>query len=134
MIEERGDGMAVVGGLSDSAGPPPSGGEGGPRLKHSDGPWLRAAGGAEALVTHLGPVRAELSLAHQGLMAGAGRLTALAELAAVRESWERRIHAAQGECGSLAARLRDVARTHGATNGAVRSSFAAVRTGGGDER
>ncbi|MGW0788553.1 hypothetical protein ACWD04_09900 [Streptomyces sp. NPDC002911] len=121
--------MAVVRGLSDPAGPP-SGGDRGPRLKHSDGPWLRAAGGAEELVTHLGPVRGELGRAHQGLMAGAGRLTALAELAAVRESWERRIQAAQGECGSLAAKLRDVARTQGATSEAVGSSFAAVAVPG----
>ncbi|MFJ8887978.1 hypothetical protein ACIRJR_31880 [Streptomyces sp. NPDC102402] len=118
-------GVAEVGGADDPAGPPVGGG-GGPRLKHSDGPWLRAAGGAEELVTHLQPVRAELALAHTGLMAGAGRLTALAELAAVRESWERRIQAAQGECGSLAAKLRSVARTQGATNEAVGSSIAAV--------
>ncbi|MFC8230929.1 hypothetical protein [Streptomyces sp. NPDC057287] len=117
--------MAVVGVADDPAGPPGAGGQG-PRLKHSDGPWLRAAGGAEELVAHLGPVRSELALAHAGLMAGAGRLTALAELAAVRESWERRIQAARGECGSLAAGLRAVARTQGATNEAVRSSFASV--------
>ncbi|MFJ9057087.1 MULTISPECIES: hypothetical protein [unclassified Streptomyces] len=127
-------GVAVVGVADDPAGPPSAGGRG-PRLKHSDGPWLRAAGGAEELVAHLGPVRGELALAHAGLMAGAGRLTALAELAAVRESWERRIQAAQGECGSLAAKLRDVARTQGATNEAVRSSFAAVAVPrAGDER
>ncbi|MFI2777773.1 hypothetical protein [Streptomyces sp. ALB3] len=122
--------MTVVQGLSDPVGPAGGGGQG-PRLKHSDGPWLRAAGGADELVSHLGPVRGELAVAHQGLLAGAGRLTALAELAAVRESWERRIQAAQGECGSLAAKLRDVARTQGATNEAVRSSFAGVfpRTG-----
>ncbi|MFE4451848.1 hypothetical protein [Streptomyces sp. NPDC056796] len=85
-------------------------------------------------MTHLGPVRAELDLAHQGLMTGAGRLTALAELAAVRESWERRIQAAQGECGSLAAGLRDVARIQGATDEAVRSSFAPVSPCAGDAR
>jgi len=118
-------GMVVVRGPSDPTEAPSGGGQG-PRLKHDDGPWLRAAGGADELVTHLGPVRGELGVAHQGLMAGAGRLTALAELAAVRESWERRIQAAQSECGSLAAKLRDVARTQGATNEAVRSSFAAV--------
>jgi hypothetical protein len=128
-------GVAVVQRLSDLAGPS-GGGDSGRRLKHSDGPWLRAAGGAEALVTHLGPVRSELALAHEGLMAGAGRLSALAELAAVRESWERRIKAAQGECGSLAGKLRDVARTQGETNEAVRSSFAslAVPAPRGDER
>lgn len=118
-------GVAEVREPSDPAGPPSGSGQG-PRLRHSDGPWLRAAGGAEELVTHLGPVRNELSLAHAGLMVGAGRLTALAELKAVRESWERRFQAAQGECGSLAASLRAVARTQGATDEAVRSSLAAV--------
>lgn len=126
-------GMTVVHGTSDPAGP--SGGGGcGPRLKHSDGPWLRAAGGAEELVTHLGPVRHDLASAHGGLLAGAGRLTALAELAAVRESWERRIQAAQGECGSLAGKLREVARIQGATDEAARSSLAAVAPCKGDER
>ncbi|MFG2922035.1 hypothetical protein ACGFYA_10965 [Streptomyces sp. NPDC048305] len=126
--------MALVGGPSDPV-EPPSAGVQGPKLKHSDGPWLRAAGGADELVTHLAPVRTELATAHAGLMAGAGRLFALAELAAVRESWERRIRAAQGECGSLAGKLRSVARIQGATNEDVRSSMAAVpvpRTG--DER
>ncbi|MEU5657427.1 hypothetical protein ABZ802_17635 [Streptomyces sp. NPDC047737] len=117
--------MTVVRRLSDLAGPS-GGGDRGQGLKHSDGPWLRAAGGADELVAHLGPVRGELAAAHEGLLAGAGRLTALAELAAVRESWERRIQAAQGECGSLAGKLRAVARAQGATNEAVRSSFAPV--------
>ncbi|MEU5714982.1 hypothetical protein AB0G71_04170 [Streptomyces sp. NPDC020403] len=111
----------------------PGGGSGGrPALRHSDGPWLRAAGGTEGLVTQLGPVRTELAAAHEGLVAGAGALKALAELDAVRESWQRRIEAARGECGSLAGKLRAVARAQGETNEAVRSSFAPVagRTGG----
>ncbi|MFD9542720.1 hypothetical protein [Streptomyces sp. NPDC060022] len=120
--------MAGVQGLSDPAGPVgpagPPGGGGREQLRHSDGPWLRAAGGAEALRTHLGPVPSELALAHQGLTAGAGDLSALAELGTVRTSWERRIAAAQGECASLAGKLRAVARIQGATNEAVRSSFA----------
>ena len=85
-------------------------------------------------MTQLGPVSGELDLAHQGLMAGAGRLTALAELAAVRESWVRRIQAARGECGSLATGLRAVARTQGATNESVRSSFTAVMPCEGEAR
>lgn len=118
-------GVAGVQGLSDPAGPVgPAGGGGREQLRHSDGPWLRAAGGAEALRTHLGPVPSELALAHQGLTAGAGDLSALAELGTVRTSWERRIAAAQGECASLAGKLRAVARIQGATNEAVRSSFA----------
>ncbi|MFD9873614.1 hypothetical protein [[Kitasatospora] papulosa] len=126
--------MTVVHGLGDGAAPTSGGDDCGRRLEHSDGPWLRAAGGADELRAHLAPVRQELGLAHQGLMSGAGRLAALAELAAVRESWERRIQAAQGECGSLADKLREAARIQGGTNEAVRSSFTAVRVCGEDER
>ncbi|MEU0149042.1 hypothetical protein ABZ119_24295 [Streptomyces sp. NPDC006288] len=127
--------MAVVRRLSELAGTPgPGGGDPGKVLEHSDGPWLRAAVGADALVTHLGPVRAELATAHAGLAQGAGQLSALAELAAVRESWERRFQAARGECSSLAGGLRAVARAQGATNEAVRSSFAPVALREGDER
>ncbi|GAA2938053.1 hypothetical protein ACFPN0_17985 [Kitasatospora cinereorecta] len=119
-------GVAVVRRLSDLAGPPAGGGAGREELKHGDGPWLRAAGGAEALSTHLGPVPSELSTAHEGLVAGAGDLSALAELGNVRTSWERRIAAARGECASLAGALRAVTRAQGETNEAVRSSFAPV--------
>ncbi|MGW2281536.1 hypothetical protein [Streptomyces sp. NPDC001770] len=47
----------------------------------------------------------------------------LVELAAVRESWLRRVSTAQGECESLAAKLRAVAREQGATDHAVRARF-----------
>lgn len=116
--------------LSDLAGPA----GGGTELRHSDGPWTRAAGGAEALRTHMGPVTAELEAAHEGLMAGAGALAALAELGAVRDSWERRIEAARGECDSLAGKLRAVARAQGETNEAVKSAFAPMSPHGGGTR
>ncbi|MCX4970363.1 hypothetical protein OHA98_37505 [Streptomyces sp. NBC_00654] len=122
--------------LSDLAAGPGVGGSA--ELKHSGGPWTRAAGGAEALRTHMGPVHSELATAHEGLMAGAGAgagacgLAALAELGAVRDSWERRIEAARGECGSLAAKLRAVARAQGETDESVKSAFAPVaRSGSG---
>ncbi|MFH8373708.1 hypothetical protein ACH4A7_09185 [Streptomyces cyaneofuscatus] len=99
-------------------------------LKHSDGPWMRAAGGAEGLVAHLGPVKAELGRAHQGLTAGAGELSALAELGTVRASWERRIETARDECRSLAGKLRGVTVTQSEVNGAVKGSFDGVRVAG----
>ncbi|WP_031085647.1 hypothetical protein [Streptomyces sp. NRRL WC-3549] len=117
-------GVTVVRRLSDLAGP--AGGGDRAELRHSDGPWLRAADGAEALRTHLGPVPGELAVAHGGLPTGPGVLSSLAELGPVRASWERRFAAAQGECASLAGKLRAVARAQGGTNEAVRSSFAAV--------
>ncbi|WP_327368912.1 hypothetical protein [Streptomyces sp. NBC_01217] len=116
--------------LSDLAGGAGGGGAGAGAvrdvLKHSDGVWLRAAGGAEGMCTHLGPVRSELAAAHEGLLAGTAGLTALAELGSVRESWERRFEAARGECAALAGKLRAVARAQGETNESVKSSFAPV--------
>ncbi|MFI6894602.1 hypothetical protein ACIBM4_10865 [Streptomyces sp. NPDC050256] len=75
---------------------------------------------------HLGPVRTELATAHEGLLAGTVGLSALAELSAVRESWERRFETARRECGALAGNLRAVARAQGETNETVKSSFAPV--------
>ncbi|WP_405700145.1 hypothetical protein OG209_19165 [Streptomyces sp. NBC_01383] len=87
---------------------------------------MRAAGGAEGMAAHLGPVRTELAVAHEGLTAGTAGLSALAELGTVRESWERRFESARRECGSLAGNLRTVARAQGETNETVKSSFAPV--------
>ncbi|MEW1615033.1 MULTISPECIES: hypothetical protein [unclassified Streptomyces] len=108
-------------------------GKGGGDLKHSDGPWLRAARGAEGLVAHLGPVTAELGRAHQGLAAGTGALSALAELGTVRGSWERRIEAARDECRSLTGSLRAVAAIQSEVNEAVKGSFGRVRVAGAGE-
>ncbi|WP_123527662.1 hypothetical protein [Streptomyces sp. 840.1] len=78
------------------------------------------------MAVHLGPVKAELAAAHEGLLAGTAGLSALAELGSVRESWVRRFECARRECGSLAGDLRGVARAHGETNETVRSSFMPV--------
>ncbi|MGQ4353365.1 hypothetical protein [Streptomyces drozdowiczii] len=75
---------------------------------------------------HLGPVRAELTTAHEGLAAGTAGLRALAELGAVQESWVRRFESARHECGALAGSLRAVARAQSETNESVRSSFSPV--------
>ncbi|MGC4951299.1 hypothetical protein ACLQ2N_34645 [Streptomyces sp. DT224] len=98
----------------------------GDELRHSGGAWLRAAGGAEGMGAHLGPVRMELAAAHEGVLAGTAGLNALAELGAVRESWVRRVESARHECGALAGSLRAVARAQGETNESVRSSFSPV--------
>ncbi|MFH8474483.1 hypothetical protein [Streptomyces sp. NPDC018000] len=126
--------MAVVGQpggrqrLSDLAGE--AGGDGRDVLKHSSGVWTRAAGGAEGMVTHLGPVKSELEAAHEGLRAGTVGLTALAELESVRNSWERRFEAARRECAALAGKLRAAARAQGETDETVKASFAQVAAGG----
>ncbi|WP_241989998.1 hypothetical protein [Streptomyces sp. AC1-42W] len=95
----------------------------GAELRLSAGVWLRAAGGAEAMGAHFGPVRGELAAAAEGVTAGTAGLNSPAELGAVQESWVRRFEAARRECGALAGNLRAVARAHGETNDAVRSSF-----------
>ncbi len=105
-----------------------AGSAGGGDLRHSRGPWLRAAGGADQLVTLLGPVKGELDVAHQGVTAGAGALSALAELGAVRTSWERRFEDARKECGSLGGKMRAVVQGQAQANEAVKSGFDGVRT------
>lgn len=82
-------------------------------------------------MAHLGPVRAEVGRAHAGLTAGVGELSALAELGAVRASWERRVETARDECRSLAGKLRAVAVTQSAVNETVKGAFDGVRVAGG---
>nr|WP_239079409.1 hypothetical protein [Streptomyces sp. SID7909] len=115
--------LAGGGGGGSAAGGGPAAGD---ELRHSGGAWLRAAGGAEGMGAHLGPVRGELATAHEGLIAGTAGLNSLAELGAVRESWVRRVESARHECGALAGSLRAVARAQGETNESVRSSFSPV--------
>ncbi|WP_328720797.1 hypothetical protein OHT52_15920 [Streptomyces sp. NBC_00247] len=95
------------------------------RLRHHDEPWIKAAGGAEALHTNLGTARFELEKSHEGLLTSenAGDFAVLGELAAVRASWVRRMSTAQGECGSLAGKLRTVAREQRTTDEAVGEGF-----------
>ncbi|MFI0936450.1 hypothetical protein ACH4RG_32715 [Streptomyces sp. NPDC021019] len=126
VVRQPNDGGERIGAPGGSAGV-----AGGGDLLHSGGPWLRAAGGADQLVTHLCPVKGELEAAHRGLIAGAGALDALAELNSVRDSWERRIEGARGECGSLAGQLRAVVRGQAQANEAVKSGFDGVKTPGG---
>ncbi|MEU3002328.1 hypothetical protein ABZ684_33065 [Streptomyces sp. NPDC006995] len=75
-------------------------------------------------------MKGELEVAHQGVTAGAGALSALAELAAVRASWERRIQDARQECGSLGGKMRAVVKVQAQGNEAVKSGFDGVRTPG----
>lgn len=70
---ERSGGWRYGGGSAAGgsvAGGSAGGSAGGDELRHSGGAWLRAAGGAEGMGAHLGPVRVELTTAHEGLTAG----------------------------------------------------------------
>lgn len=108
----------VNGGADGPVTPTPT-----PALRHTAGVWSRAAGGVQAMGALFAPVRAELTAGHEGVAAGTAGLNAPAELGAVQESWVRRFEAARQECGALAGALRAVARAHGETDDAVRSSF-----------
>ncbi|MFF3753851.1 hypothetical protein ACFYYH_25855 [Streptomyces sp. NPDC002018] len=114
--------------MTDKAGGVPAPRTGG--LRHSGGPWTRAAGAAEALRTHMGLVRGELADAHEGLAAGTAGLGAAAVLRTVRMSWERRIEIAMGECEGLAVHLRGVARDQGENEAAISSSLASFASSG----
>ena len=105
--------MTVVHGLGDRAAPPSGGDHCGRRLeaqRRTVAAGRRRSGGDSCAY---GPGEAGVGSGARRAHVGCGRLTALAELAAVRESWERRIEAARGECGSLAGKLRAVARMQG---------------------
>ncbi|WP_432024742.1 hypothetical protein [Streptomyces parvus] len=128
VVGQPNDGREWAGVPAGQAGAAGSAGAGGGDLRHSRGPWLRAAAGADQLVTLLGPVKGELEVAHQGLTAGAGALSALAELGTVRASWERRIEEARKECGSLGGKMRAVVQGQTQADEAVKSGFDGVRT------
>ncbi|MEU5328949.1 hypothetical protein [Streptomyces parvus] len=129
VVGQPNDGREWAGVPAGQAGAAGSAGAaGGGDLRHSRGPWLRAAAGADQLVTLLGPVKGELEVAHRGLTAGAGALSALAELGTVRASWERRIEEARKECGSLGGKMRAVVQDQTQANEAVKSGFDGVKT------
>ncbi|MEV5580566.1 hypothetical protein AB0L39_18630 [Streptomyces parvus] len=128
VVGQPNDGREWAGVPAGQAGAAGSAGAGGGDLRHSRGPWLRAAAGADQLATLLGPVKGELEVAHQGLTAGAGALSALAELGTVRASWERRIEEARKECGSLGGKMRAVVQGQTQADEAVKSGFDGVRT------
>lgn len=128
VVGQPNDGREWAGVPAGQAGAAGSAGAGGGDLRHSRGPWLRAVAGADQLVTLLGPVKGELEVAHQGLTAGAGALSSLAELGTVRASWERRIEEARKECGSLGGKMRAVVQGQTQADEAVKSGFDGVRT------
>ncbi|MFJ9932292.1 hypothetical protein ACIRSJ_04130 [Streptomyces virginiae] len=82
-------------------------------LAHSGGPWTKASVAAGELRVTTAEGLGKMSAAHEGLAAGTAGLAATAALAAVRESWERRVSAVRDECGSVRSALLNVAREIG---------------------
>ncbi|MFJ3974955.1 hypothetical protein [Streptomyces sp. NPDC090021] len=89
------------------------GGGGEADLAHSGGPWTKASVAAGELRVTTAEGLGKMSAAHEGIAAGTAGLGATAALAAVRESWERRVSAVRDECGSVQGALLNVAREIG---------------------
>ncbi|MFC9425307.1 hypothetical protein [Streptomyces sp. NPDC056987] len=95
-------------------------------LRHSDGPWTKAAGVAEELRIRVTSAKSRLTSAHEGAAAGTEGLASTGTLNSVLTSWEERLKAVQDECASLAPKLRLVAQGQGERNTEVKSSFAGL--------
>ncbi|MFF6997707.1 amino acid ABC transporter permease [Streptomyces sp. NPDC008313] len=91
----------------------PTGGGGVGTLKHSHGPWTRAATAADDLRTSTGKSKTDLSSSHDGVGTGVEGLASLGALRVVLASWERRLGDVRDECDALGPKLRDVARDLG---------------------
>ncbi|MGW1009085.1 hypothetical protein ACWD4X_03420 [Streptomyces termitum] len=107
---------------------PGEGPRGSGRLGHSAGPWTGASRTAGALRTSTEAGRAALGPGHEGVETGAAGLAALAELTAVRRSWEARLGAVRDECEALQGALLAVARELGETDTSVRSALSSIDT------
>ncbi|MEU6294437.1 hypothetical protein [Streptomyces erythrochromogenes] len=99
--------------LASAAAPGGGGGGGDADLAHSGGPWTKASVAAGELRVTTAEGLGKMSAAHEGISAGTTGLAATAALAAVRESWERRVAAVRDECGSVQSALLNVAREIG---------------------
>lgn len=103
------------------------GGGGAGTLKHSHGPWTRAAGAADDLRTGTGKSKTDLVTAHDGMESGAEGLASLGALQAVLTSWESRLGAVRDECESLGPKLLQVARDMGETDATVGAKADSVK-------
>lgn len=92
-------------------------------LRHSGGPWMKAAGVAESLLAGMGTAKSRLTTAHDGTTAGLHGLTCAAALKALLASWEERVGAVKAECDSLAPALRRVAKEQHERDARVKSSI-----------
>ncbi|MFJ9829125.1 hypothetical protein ACIRSU_32835 [Streptomyces sp. NPDC101160] len=95
-------------------------------LRHSAGPWTKAAGVAESLSTSMATARSRLTSAHQGVAAGTVGLASVGTLKTVLTSWEERLAAVKDECGSLGPALRRVAKEQGEQDVSVKAAFSGV--------
>ncbi|MGW3154946.1 amino acid ABC transporter permease [Streptomyces sp. NPDC001089] len=99
-------------------------------LKHSHGPWTRAAGTADDLQTSTGRSKTELSSAHAGVGDGSVGLASMGVLKSVLASWERRLGAVRDECDALGPKLCRVARDMGEVDVKVGAKADSVKVAG----
>ncbi|MFI2510031.1 amino acid ABC transporter permease [Streptomyces sp. NPDC018972] len=110
-----------------STGEPKTGTAGGSgTLRHSGGPWTRAAGAADDLRISTESTKKNLQSGHAGVSKGAEGLASLEVLRTVLTSWEKRLEAVRGECESLEPKLRAVAKEMGERDGAIAAEVRAV--------
>ncbi|MFE4820828.1 amino acid ABC transporter permease [Streptomyces sp. NPDC056704] len=96
-------------------------------LKHSHGPWTRAAGAAGDLQISTGKSKTDLSSAHDGVGSGSEGLASLGPLKSVLVSWEKRLGAVRDECNALGPKLRQVAQDMGEVDAKVAAKADSVK-------
>jgi hypothetical protein len=109
---------------------PAGGGSGTGRLRHTHGPWTRAATVADDLHTSTVKSKADLGLAHDDMAGSLAGLASLVTVKAVLASWEKRLGAVRDECSTLGPKLRQVAVDMGEVDQAVRTKAGAVQVSG----
>ncbi|MFK0023495.1 amino acid ABC transporter permease [Streptomyces sp. NPDC090798] len=126
---------ADPGGSTPTSGSTTGTGGGSGTLRHSNGPWSRAAGTADDLRISTQSTKNGLQSSHTGVPNGAAGLASLSALTTVLTSWEKRLESVRDECESLEPKLRAVARDLGEVDGAVAAKARAVHVSeGGKDR
>lgn len=121
------DGGAPAGGAKSGTG------SGSGALRHTNGPWGRAADTADGLKTSTESTKKSLQSSHTGVSSGAAGLASLRALKTVLTSWETRLESVRAECESLDPKLRAVAKDMGETDAAVAAKARAVHASEGDK-
>jgi hypothetical protein len=123
---------ADSGGGTPTSGSTTGTGGGSGALRHSNRPWSRAAGTADALRISTQSTKNGLESSHTGVPNGAVGLASVSALETVLTSWERRLESVRDECESLEPKLRAVARDLGEVDRAVAVGARAVHVSEGD--
>ncbi|MEV0735455.1 amino acid ABC transporter permease [Streptomyces sp. NPDC050549] len=121
------------GGSAPASGAKTGTGDDSGSLRHTNGPWGRAADTADDLKTSTESTKKSLQSSHTGVSSGASGLASLSALKTVLTSWENRLEAVRDECESLDPKLRAVAKDMGETDSTVAAKARAVHVSEGDK-